>query len=136
MTRIIQYLIASLCLVSSLSAQQQQSPLPELPPDIPKDAIIRMVLIDKTPSGQDAIWRTEDGAIHEFFQFNDRGRGPKIYSTYRLDANGLIASEDSQGMDYMKSSVDEHFSVIAGEAAWKNQSGGAKLVGARPSEEN
>jgi hypothetical protein len=82
---------------SSLGAPQEQSPLPELPADIPKDADLRMLLIDKTPSGQDAVWRTPDGVIHEFFQFNDRGRGPKIYSTYRLDASGLVLEEPVEG---------------------------------------
>ena len=53
---------------------------------------MRIFLTDKTPSGQDAMWTTPDGTIHEFYQFNDRGRGPKIYTTYKLDANGLIVS--------------------------------------------
>ena len=70
----------------TLVAQQGQSPLPALPADIPKDATIWMLLTDKTPAGQDAVWTTPDGAVHEFFQFNDRGRGPKTYSTYRLDS--------------------------------------------------
>ena len=100
---------------------QQQSPLPELPPDIPKDAIIRMVLTDKTPSGQDAVWTSPDGALHEFYQFNDRGRGPKIYTTYRLDAHGLITSEESKGVDYMKSPIEERFTLESGQATWKNQ---------------
>ncbi len=39
---------------TSLFAQQGQSPLPALPPDIPKDATIWMLLTDKTPAGQDA----------------------------------------------------------------------------------
>jgi hypothetical protein len=103
-------------------AQQPQSPLPELPPDIPKDAALRTVVMEKTPFGQDAVWKSPDGTIHEFFQFNDRGRGPKIYSTYRLDASGLIASEESKGVDYMKSPVEERFSLVSGEATWKNQS--------------
>jgi imidazolonepropionase-like amidohydrolase len=127
--RIAQCVIAFLFLVSSLSAQQQ-SPLPELPGDIPKDAVLRMVLTDKTPSGQDAIWRSKDGTIHEFFQFNDRGRGPKIYTTYFLDASGLIMSEESKGVDYMKSAVEEHFSVVEGKAAWKNQSEDEKQANA------
>jgi imidazolonepropionase-like amidohydrolase len=100
---------------------QQQSPLPELPADIPKDAVVRMLLTDKTASGQDAVWKSPDGTIHEFFQFNDRGRGPKIYTTYRLDSRGLIVSEESKGVDYMKSPVEEHFSLVSGEAVWKNQ---------------
>jgi hypothetical protein len=113
-------MIAFLCFPVALLAQQQ-SPLPELPPDIPKDAVIRMMLADKTPSGQDAVWKSPDGTIHEFFQFNDRGRGPKIYTSYRLDSRGLIAFEESQGVDYMKSPVEERFSLVAGEAAWKNK---------------
>jgi imidazolonepropionase-like amidohydrolase len=129
MTRITQYVVAFLCLVSNLNAQQQ-SPLPELPADIPKDAVIRMVLTDKAPSGQDAIWQSKDGTIHEFFQFNDRGRGPKIYTTYRLDANGLITSEESTGVDYMKRTVEEHFSLVEGKAAWKNQSEDVQLANA------
>ncbi len=130
MIRFTQFLIAFLLLVSNLSAQQQQSPLPELPSDIPKNAVIRMLLTDATPSGQDAIWQSADGAIHEFFQFNDRGRGPKIYTTYRLDANGLILSEESNGVDYMKSPVEEHFSLVDGKAAWKNQAEDEKQAGA------
>jgi hypothetical protein len=105
-------MIALLCFPAVLLAQQQSS-LPELPADIPKDAVVRMLLTDKTPSGQDAVWKSPDGTIHEFFQFNDRGRGPKIYTTYRLDSRGLIVSEESQGVDYMKSPVAERFSLLA-----------------------
>src|SRR5215472_6220427 len=112
--------IALLALAGSLAAQQ--SPLPPLPPDIPKDAVIRMFLTDKVPSGQDAVWSTPDGVLHEFFQFNDRGRGPKIYTAYRIDSNGLIASEETTGVDYMKSPVEERFSIDSGTAAWKSQS--------------
>jgi imidazolonepropionase-like amidohydrolase len=81
-----------------------------------------MFLTDKAPSGQDAVWTTPDGAIHEFFQFNDRGRGPKTYTSFRIDANGLIAAEETTGVDYMKSPVAERFSLDSGNAAWKNQS--------------
>ena len=120
MSRIPTYMIAFLCFPVALLAQQQ-SPLPELPADIPKNAVVRMLLTDKTPSGQDAVWKSADGTIHEFFQFNDRGRGPKIYTTYRLDSRGLIVFEESKGVDYMKSPVEERFSLVAGEAAWKNK---------------
>jgi imidazolonepropionase-like amidohydrolase len=118
------------CFVACLMAQQQQSPLPDLPTDIPKDAIIRMVLTDGTPSGQDVIWKSSDGTIHEFSQFNDRGRGSKIYTTYRLDARGLVVAEVSQGVDYMKNPVEERFSIASGEAAWKNQAEDEKQANA------
>ena len=109
------------CFVACLMAQQQQSPLPDLPADIPKDVLIRMVLTDGTPSGQDVIWKSSDGTLHEFSQFNDRGRGPKIYTIYRLDPRGLVVAEVSQGVDYMKNPIEEHFSIASDEASWKNQ---------------
>ena len=120
MNRLARYAVAFLCLATGTYAQQQ-SPLPDLPADIPPNAVIRMVLTDNAPSGQDAVWFTPDGSIHEFFQFNDRGRGPKIYTTYKVDKNGLIASEQSSGVDYMKSPVEEHFALVDGKATWKNQ---------------
>ncbi len=130
MTSITRLLFSLLILSASLWAQQGQSPLPPLPADIPKDAVIRMFLTDKTPAGQDAVWKTPDGAIHELFQFNDRGRGPKIYTTYHVDAAGLVVAEESKGVDYMKNDVTERFSVQAGEAAWKNQSEDQKQANA------
>jgi hypothetical protein len=101
-------ILLNIVFATSLVAQQGQSPLPALPPDIPKDATIWMLLMDKTPAGQDAVWTTPDGAVHEFFQFNDRGRGPKTYSTYRLDSRGIVIFEETSGVDYMKNSVSEN----------------------------
>ncbi|HZD31729.1 MAG TPA: hypothetical protein VE779_08705, partial [Candidatus Angelobacter sp.] len=115
---------------SSLFSQQGQSPMPALPPDIPKDATLWLLLTDKTPAGQDAMWTTPDGAVHEFFQFNDRGRGPKTYSTYRLDSRGIVTFEETTGVDYMKNPVSETFSVTAGEAKWKNSSENSQQAGA------
>jgi len=106
---------------SRLATQEGQSPMPALPPDIPKNATIWLQVTDKTPSGQDAVWTTPDGTIHEFYQFNDRGRGPKTYSTYRVDRHGVIASEDTNGVDYMKNPVKETFEIKNGTATWKNQ---------------
>ena len=59
--------------------------------------------------------------MHEFFQFNDRGRGPKTYSTYRLDSHGVVTFEETKGVDYMKNPVDESFRFKDGGAIWKSQ---------------
>lgn len=95
--------------------------MPALPPDIPKDATIWLQLLDKKPTGQDAVWSTPDGTTHEFYQFNDRGRGPKTYSKFRLDDRGIVTSEETRGVDYMKNPVDETFAMKDGAATWKNQ---------------
>ena len=121
MNRRLSTVIVLLTFASLAHPQQQESPTPALPSDVPKEAHIRTVLSDKTPSGQDAVWTTPDGAVHEFFQFNDRGRGPKIYTTYKLDAKGIVVTEDSKGVDYMKNPVEEHFELAGASASWKNQ---------------
>jgi len=115
------FLLVLLAISSSLLAQQGQSPMPALPSDIPKNATIWLQLTDKTPSGQDAVWTTPDGTVYEFYQFNDRGRGPKTYSTYRLDSHGIVTMEETKGVDYMKNPVNETFTVKNGAATWKNQ---------------
>ncbi len=115
-------LLLSVVASLTVAAQQGQSPLPALPADIPKDATIWMLLTDKTPAGQDAVWTTPDGVVHEFFQFNDRGRGPKTNSSYRLDNNGIVTFEETTGVDYMKNPVNEGFSTSGGSAKWKNSS--------------
>ena len=113
--------LISVLFALSVFAQQGQSPVPPLPPDIPKDATVWILLMDKAPAGQDAVWTTPDGDTHEFFQFNDRGRGPKTYTTYRFDNRGIVTSEETHGVDYMKNPISETFSMKDGVATWKSQ---------------
>ena len=108
---------AVLCL-----AALAQSPVPELPPDVPKDAVIHNAMMSGNPAGQQATWRDADGTVHVFFQFNDRGRGPKTYSAYRVGKNGVPEKIDTTGNDYMKNVVDEHFAASGGTAQWKSSS--------------
>ena len=115
-------ILLTVCVIGGPSAQEKSSPTPELPADIPKDADIRLLLSDVTSTGQDAVWKDADGTIHEFSQFNDRGRGPKTYTTYKLDADGVVIAEHTTGVNYMKNAIEETFSLSNGQAKWKNQS--------------
>src|ERR1700681_5019391 len=122
---LIPILLSSL---SSLWSQQpqpatqapQQSAVPALPADIPSTAERYSFLMTGNPAGQQAVWAASDGTLHIFFQFNDRGRGPKTTSVLKLDANGLPVSEVITGNDYLKSPVNENYSLEAGTARWKN----------------
>ena len=115
--------------VASFS-QTKSVAAPDLPADVPKNADIRIVLSDGSPSGQDAVWKDADGTVHEFFQFNDRGRGPKTYTTFKIDSSGLITDEHTAGVDYMKKPVEETFSLKNGAASWKNQAEDEHALGA------
>ncbi len=61
-----------------------------------------------------------DGRVESAFEFNDRGRGPKVSAVYVLDSNGLPRRVDETGIDYLKAPVDEHFEVKEGVAHWKS----------------
>jgi imidazolonepropionase-like amidohydrolase len=98
----------------------QQSAVPSLPADVPSTADRYSFIMMGNLAGQQAVWTASDGTLHIFFQFNDRGRGPKTTSILKLDSNGLPLSEVITGNDYLKSPVNENYSQEAGTARWKN----------------
>ncbi|HEY6911797.1 MAG TPA: amidohydrolase family protein [Myxococcales bacterium] len=103
--------------------------VPELPKDVPKGATFYTVLTMGQPAGQLAVWKEAD-RLRAFYQYNDRGRGPKTYSTVVLEG-GLPVREETEGNDYMKDPVRETFSVADGTASWKSKAeqGTRKLQG-------
>jgi len=107
---------------SILWSQQppQQSAVPALPADIPSTAERYSFIMMGNLAGQEAVWTAPDATLHIFFQFNDRGRGPKTTSILKLDPHGLPISEVITGNDYLKSPVNENYSLEAGTARWKN----------------
>jgi imidazolonepropionase-like amidohydrolase len=119
--------------ISSTWAQQSKeaSAEPALPADIPPNAERYSVLVMGNPAGQQAVWTAPDGTIHAFFQFNDRGRGPKTTTIFTLDASGIPIAETVTGNNYLKSPVNEQYSLKDGAARWKNESeqGEKKVTG-------
>jgi imidazolonepropionase-like amidohydrolase len=95
--------------------------VPVLPEDVPKTAQMYDVQMLEKPAGQLAVWRDPAGKLHSFFQYNDRGRGPKTYETVAVDRSGVPLSVQIQGNDYMKDAVQETFSVDGSVARWKNK---------------
>ncbi len=63
-----------------------------------------------------------DGHVDSTFEFNDRGRGPKIAAHYVVGADGAPVRTDIIGNDYLKAPVDEHFAVEGGIGRWKSTS--------------
>ncbi|MGA9472204.1 MAG: amidohydrolase family protein [Terriglobales bacterium] len=102
------------------STQPAASAVPALPADVPATAERFKFLMMGNEAGQQAVWTASDGTLHVFFQFNDRGRGPKTTSILKLDSNGVPISETVTGNDYLKSAVDETFTNTGGIARWKN----------------
>src|SRR5690349_5967440 len=78
-------------------------------------------LMAGTPAGHQSTVLKPDGTREIAFEFNDRGRGPKLLSQIKVDKNGLITSLSTDGNDYLKAAVSERFSTAGGVATWKNQ---------------
>jgi imidazolonepropionase-like amidohydrolase len=80
------------------------------------------VLSASNPAGTQTTWSGPDGERRVEFEFNDRGRGPKLSLHVWLGPDGVPQRLEATGHDYFKNQVDEHFSIEAGHARWKNAS--------------
>ena len=98
-----------------------QASLVTVPPEVPAGAVRYSLVLAGNRAGVMALWKTPDGARHNFFAFNDRGRGPRITTRIVLDRAGIPTEIDAAGNDYFKGPVDEHFRLASGEATWRNK---------------
>lgn len=68
------------------------------------------------------------------FEYNDRGRGPKIEEHAVVDERGVPLLLEITGIDYWKNPVDERFELKSGKVSWHNASESKDgLDAARPS---
>ncbi len=89
------------------------------------------VLIMEKPAGQQTTTVAADGSRTLSYEYNDRGRGPKLTARVRLDTTGMPVSIEMDGVDYYKAPVSERYTFANGVARWKNSSeaGEQKLSG-------
>jgi hypothetical protein len=93
------------------------------PTDAPDTQTLRYTILSnsKTAGSEVDAYRA-NGQIDSTFEFNDRGRGPKIAAHYLLGSDGLPQRTDITGNDYLKAPVDEHFAIESGNSHWKSTS--------------
>lgn len=72
-------------------------------------------------AGYETVTRNADGSLDLYYEFNDRGRGPKISEHLVVDKDGLPSEMRATGNDYLKAPVDEQFVMKNGVATWKNR---------------
>ena len=101
------------------------------------------MLANGVKNGEEVDVFGPNGRLDSTYEFNDRGRGPKIEAHYSIASDGTTARLDITGVDYLKAPVDEHFSVEQGQAQWKSSTenghaaGGGFYIGLNsPSYEN
>jgi hypothetical protein len=68
-----------------------------------------------------AVTRAVSGREWRYtFEYNDRGRGPKIEQRAVVDGRGVPVLFEITGIDYWKNPVDEQFKLEDGKASWHN----------------
>jgi len=80
------------------------------------------ILSNGKTAGSEVDTYGSDGHVDCTFEFNDRGRGPKVAAHYVVAEDGSPLRVDITGNDYLKAPVDEHFAVEGGVGHWKSTS--------------
>lgn len=62
-------------------------------------------------------------AFSTAYEYNDRGRGPKVVGSFALAPDGTLRRQSLSGLDYLKNAIDERFALENGRAAWRNRHG-------------
>jgi imidazolonepropionase-like amidohydrolase len=118
------FIVLTLALGTTAGLAQQAPPpsvVPPIPDHIPTSRAVHTVfLLMDHQAGDSYVWKTDDGKVHTFIQFNDRGRGPRIDGTYTLNEQGLPTSVAIAGVDYWKKPIEEHFTFDGRTATWKS----------------
>jgi imidazolonepropionase-like amidohydrolase len=110
-------LLAHLALYSTSLAQSPAASTAASSPTTTRYTVLMM----GQPAGAQTSTVTPAGERKVLFEFNDRGRGPKISSRIALGADGIPTLIETTGNDYLKGPVDERFSLRDGQAIWKNK---------------
>ncbi len=79
------------------------------------------VLANHAKAGTE-VDRYDGDRLDSEFEFNDRGRGPRIRARYRFAEDGLPLQVDISGVNYLKVPVDEHLDTVAGSRHWHSAS--------------
>jgi imidazolonepropionase-like amidohydrolase len=89
------------------------------------------ILFNGRNAGSELDTYSAGGRVTSAFEYNDRGRGPKVSAQYVLGPDGSPRRTEVTGVDYLKSPVNEHFSEENGASQWKStaEDGHAKSPG-------
>jgi imidazolonepropionase-like amidohydrolase len=87
------------------------------------------VILVGNRAGEQVVRPLSSGGWDVHFEFNDRGRGPKLDERIDCDRAGVPTKVEISGNDYFKGPVEERFGREGGTAAWRS----AQENGSRPS---
>ncbi len=78
------------------------------------------VLLSGNKAGNQVVETADIGDLHITFEYNDRGRGPRLDARMTINADGIPVAVETTGNDYLKAPVVEKFEFRKNKASWKN----------------
>ncbi|HUR80682.1 MAG TPA: amidohydrolase family protein, partial [Thermoanaerobaculia bacterium] len=79
------------------------------------------ILMAGNVAGTQVVTRHGNEIVADY-EYNDRGRGPKLHTVLHTDARGIPTDEVTTGNDYLKTAVEERLTTNGSTIAWKNSS--------------
>jgi hypothetical protein len=80
-----------------------------------------VVVTSESIIGKQLIWSDGPGRYSYIYEYNDRGRGPKLRVDIVAEDGHQITSRKASGVDYLKGPVNETFEIANGVARWTNK---------------
>ncbi len=87
----------------------------------PNDTLVYQIYYGERLAGEQLRWRAENGDYKYFYEYNDRGRGPRIEETITMNEQGSIVKQSIKGHNYYKDDVNETFEVADNQAKWQSE---------------
>lgn len=116
---------ATLALLGATAVAALELPAPPPPTEF-------AVILGGAQAGTMAVQATGASAYRVTFEYNDRGRGPRLDSTIRLGPDSTPVRIETDGNDYLKGRVAERFERTATHAKWSSSGGaGSRAVSGR-----
>ncbi len=93
------------------------------------DTLEFSVLIAGRPAGRLRQWPDTNGTIGTSFTYSDRGRGPSLTQTLRLDKAGIPVGMQLVGSDYLQRTVRESITPGPGTlVTWRNDNAAGRVA--------
>ena len=93
------------------------------------DTVEYSVLMSGRTAGRLRQWPDSGGTATTTFSYNDRGRGPTLTQTLKVDKAGLPIGMQLRGTNYLKVQVQESVELRAGPLlTWRNESAAGRTA--------
>ena len=92
------------------------------------DTVEYVVLMSGRNAGRLRQWPDSGGTVTTTFSYNDRGRGPSLTQTLRVDKAGLPVGIQLRGLNYLKVSVRETVQIAGPLLTWRNEAAAGRTA--------